>query len=157
MEPLRLFKINQPVVIHEIIDEEVVIIHFNSGNYYSLDKSGADIWSFIEHGATVREIVEGIVHRYEGNHTVIEEAVNNLIAELQKEDLIIFEDLIDSGTTAGTGTRNELKAKEEKAHFEAPVLHKYADMQDLLLLDPIHEVDEMGWPIANPKTVKDDE
>jgi hypothetical protein len=27
-----------------------------------------------------------------------------------------------------------------------PVLNKYTDMQDLLLLDPIHEVDERGWP-----------
>ncbi len=27
-------------------------------------------------------------------------------------------------------------------------LAKYADMQDLLALDPIHEVDEEGWPEA---------
>jgi hypothetical protein len=32
------------------------------------------------------------------------------------------------------------------AAFVAPVLHKHTDMQDLLLLDPIHEVDETGWP-----------
>jgi hypothetical protein len=25
-------------------------------------------------------------------------------------------------------------------------LNKYTDMQDLLLLDPIHEVDAAGWP-----------
>jgi hypothetical protein len=27
-----------------------------------------------------------------------------------------------------------------------PVLDKYTDMQELLLLDPIHEVDDAGWP-----------
>jgi hypothetical protein len=30
--------------------------------------------------------------------------------------------------------------------FVAPVLDKYTDMQELLLLDPIHEVDASGWP-----------
>ena len=40
-------------------------------------------------------------------------------------------------------------SKTEKLGFEAPILQKYTDMQDLLLLDPIHEVDEAGWPHAN--------
>jgi hypothetical protein len=31
----------------------------------------------------------------------------------------------------------------------------HADLADLLLLDPIHEVAEAGWPSPNP--VKDDE
>ena len=38
----------------------------------------------------------------------------------------------------------------ERLSFEAPILHKYTDMQDLLLLDPIHEVDEAGWPSVKP-------
>jgi hypothetical protein len=28
-----------------------------------------------------------------------------------------------------------------------PLLRKYTDMRDLLLLDPIHDVDEQGWPV----------
>jgi hypothetical protein len=31
------------------------------------------------------------------------------------------------------------------------VLQKYTDMADLLLLDPIHEVDEQGWPQPAPR------
>jgi hypothetical protein len=27
-----------------------------------------------------------------------------------------------------------------------PKLEKYTDMEDLLLLDPIHDVQEVGWP-----------
>jgi hypothetical protein len=30
--------------------------------------------------------------------------------------------------------------------FVPPSLAKFQDMQDLLLLDPIHETDEPGWP-----------
>jgi len=35
--------------------------------------------------------------------------------------------------------------------FAPPVLEVYTDMQDLLLLDPIHDVDEtVGWPSPKP-------
>ena len=30
--------------------------------------------------------------------------------------------------------------------FQAPVLEKHSDMQDLILLDPVHEVGPRGWP-----------
>jgi hypothetical protein len=43
----------------------------------------------------------------------------------------------------------ELPASEMR-EFQPPVLESYSDMQDILLLDPIHEVDDKaGWP--NPK------
>jgi len=32
------------------------------------------------------------------------------------------------------------------APFVLPVLERYTDMQELLLIDPIHDVDETGWP-----------
>jgi hypothetical protein len=34
------------------------------------------------------------------------------------------------------------------------MLQKFTDMQDLLLLDPIHEVDESGWPRV-PQTAQE--
>jgi hypothetical protein len=36
--------------------------------------------------------------------------------------------------------------------FAAPALNTFSDMQELLLLDPIHEVDEAGWPVARQTT-----
>lgn len=143
MNPFERFRINTPTVIHETIDDEVVIIDFDSGSYYSLDKVGADIWNFIQDGITVTEIVAGITRRYEGQRVHIEEAVNQLIAELQQENLIVpdgvrepknFEEFVPTGLEI------------EKLSFEAPALQKYTDMQELLLLDPIHDVDETGWP-----------
>ena len=31
--------------------------------------------------------------------------------------------------------------------FTRPTITVYSDMEDLLLLDPIHDVDETGWPV----------
>lgn len=137
------FRINAPTVVHETIDDEVVIIDFDSGSYYSLDKAGADIWNFIADGVTVTEIVAGVARRYEGERAHIEEAVNHLIAELREESLVVLDGVEEAESLKGT---TETSLETEKLLFEAPILQKYTDMQELLLLDPIHEVDETGWP-----------
>jgi hypothetical protein len=142
----RRFRINKPTVIHEIFDKEVVIIEFNSGNYYSLDKAGADIWSFIERGANVDEIIECITHLYKGSPSVIEDAVNQFLNELKQENLIIPDNAKELESTKGLKVSVEIGSETEKPDFEVPIIHKYTDMQNLLLLDPIHEVDETGWP-----------
>ena len=38
-----------------------------------------------------------------------------------------------------------------KLEFAAPVLRKYTDMQDFLLVDPIHQTTDAGWPEARPE------
>ena len=147
--PVR-FRINTPTVIHETIDNEVVMIDFDSGKYYSLDKVGADIWRFIEGDEMVGEIVEVLTQRYEGSRAVVENAVNQLIAELQQENLIVPDKAEEPESIRELEVRAEAGSETERPSFEAPILYKYTDMQDLLLLDPIHEVDETGWPSMKP-------
>jgi hypothetical protein len=140
---LKHFRINTPTVIHETIDDEVVIIDFDSGSYYSLDKVGADIWNLLQDGAAVTEIVQEVARRYEGRRVDIEEAVNRLIAELQQENIIVSDGVREPERFEESV---QISLETEKLSFEAPALQKYTDMQELLLLDPIHEVDEAGWP-----------
>ena len=144
MSLLRRFRINKPTVVHETFGKEVVIIAFDSGNYYSLDKTGADIWNFIESGASVGEIVERIIRLYEGNRGVIENEVNKLIDEMETENLIIPEES-EKNIQINT-SQVETNSETERYPFESPRLQKYTDVQELLLLDPIHEVNETGWP-----------
>ena len=40
MQPSHVFEINTPRVVHESIDGEVVMIDFDSGNYFSSDELG---------------------------------------------------------------------------------------------------------------------
>jgi hypothetical protein len=133
---------NTPKVVHEAFDDhEVVIINLDTGSYYSLDKVGADIWNLIESGASVSEIIQEFTRRYEPNGINIEDAVSLFIQELSHEQLIVAhsrERLAEAQLEGAT--------VNPRPHFQAPILQKYTDMQDLLLLDPIHEVDETGWP-----------
>jgi hypothetical protein len=130
-------------VVHDIIDGEAVLVHLGSGSYYSIDRVGADVWSSLEKGASLGQIVDEVLRRYEGSREDITQGVATLLVELQKEELILpaaAEKPQESPSTAAS-------AQEiEKASFQPPRLQKYTDMEDLLLLDPIHDVDETGWP-----------
>lgn len=144
MSELTIFKISPSQIAHETIDGEVVIIHLKNGSYYSLQNVGANIWNLLDNGANVTEIITQITHQYEGNRNEIENAVNQLISKLQEENLIEVATSEDIARKSGIEIAAEVQA--EKLPFQTPVLEKYNDMQDLLLLDPIHEVDETGWP-----------
>lgn len=139
------FRINSPNVVHETIDGEVVIVHLEKGAYYSLIKEGADIWSQIISGFSRGEIMEYTIQRYDGDRENIEKGVNNFIAVLQGEEVII---LNETGEPENASVKNQ-PTETEKPIFQAPSLQKYTDMEELLALDPIHEVDEeIGWPSA---------
>jgi|ERR1700754_3568178 len=143
------FRVNTPTVTHEIIDGEAVIINLDSGNYYSLVEEGSLIWSLVEKGASASELQNAILQSYQGDAQEIDRGVQELLAQLQQENLIVPVD--------GTGAALEVAPSNnnhEKPSFNPPSLNKYSDMQELLLLDPIHDVDDAGWPKPNPDPPK---
>lgn len=134
------YRINRPAVIHETLDDELVIVNLKSGAYFSLDPVGAAVWQEIDRGAAVDEIVVVVSRRFEGDAAAISAGVNGLIEELRREELIA------PGTSARPATADAATSANGRRLYATPVLEKFTDMQDLLLLDPIHEVDETGWP-----------
>jgi hypothetical protein len=52
----QTFRVNAPAVVSEAFEDEVVIIHLESGAYYSLDQSGAAIWQLLQQGVDLTEI-----------------------------------------------------------------------------------------------------
>jgi len=145
-------RINTPKVTSQIIDGEAIIINLESGNYYNLNPTGTDIWDCIEKGVSVSQIAEAVAQRYAGDQTDIENSVSQLISELEKEELIVIDGNEEAASRPNV-TIPSSASKQAGQQFEAPVLQKYTDMQDLLLLDPIHEVDELGWPRAKDDSV----
>ena len=148
------FRVNTPTVTHETIDGEAVIINLDSGNYYSLIEVGSFIWGLVEKGASASE-VQNLVHQaYQGNATDIDRGVQELLAQLQQESLIVP---VDGAGAFDLTQLNQVvpsNNSHEKPSFNPPLLHKYSDMQELLLLDPIHDVDEAGWPKPDPDVPK---
>jgi hypothetical protein len=140
----RCYSVNRPKVVYEAFEDETVLINLDSGNYYSLSGSGALIWDCIIRGDSLGSVIENLKEHFRGRDGIAS-AVDDFVRELAEENLII-----EDSSRAAKNVKQERVEIGTLTQFERPVLQKYSDMQDLLLLDPIHEVDETGWPHALP-------
>src|SRR5690606_33095238 len=50
-------QVNEDTLSHELIDGEVVIIQFDTGNYYSLAGTAADLWERLLSPATTADLL----------------------------------------------------------------------------------------------------
>ena len=102
-----------PFIMSDTIDDMVIVIHINTGAYYSLTQIGGDLWKKIEEG--------------EQDFTEIE--IQNIKAFIKEEILFVEEPL------------------EEFSENDFEIVGmKFTDMEEMLMGDPIHEVDWQGWP-----------
>ena len=146
MEHAR-FRVASPDVMHEAIDGEVIVINLVSGNYYSLRGSGADVWALIHEPASRAEVVEALASRYDSAQSDLDQAVSSFVDELREEGLVA--DVADDAPLRADALAL-LTEDGQKQAFQAPKLEKYTDLQDLVLLDPVHQVTETGWPAPRP-------
>ena len=144
------FRINAPRVVYQTIENETIIIDFDNGAYYSADGVGAEIWEGIAGNLTADRIIHAVSQRYAGDEQEIIEEVGRFIERLQRESLILPMEEPPAGAHAVSD--EGIAEAGLRPAYVPPQLRKYTDMQDLLLLDPIHEVDEQGWPIAKDET-----
>jgi coenzyme PQQ synthesis protein D (PqqD) len=146
MSPVeRRFRINSPAVASEVIEGEAVIMNLKSGVYFSTRQIGGLLWSWIEQGMSVSAMVHALAGTSESGPEIVEQAVARFIAKLLEHDLI--RELASDAPVPLFGP----PPLPAGTVFAAPVLDVYTDMQDLLLLDPIHDVDEaVGWPSPKP-------
>ena len=147
------FEVDRRRVVHETIDGEAILIHLETGFYYSLEGTGSEIWDGLVAGSTPAEIAGRLQGHYEGPPKAIEMAVSALIDELHEEQLLAPVDgpTTTNGAEPGNPPADGTDTTSPGVEFRAPVLNRYTDMADFMLVDPIHEVDESGWP--NRKSV----
>ena len=146
MAPTR-FRLNDKNVVFERFDDEVLAINLETGTYYSLPGVSAQIWDWlVVTGADIEAVKKALVLRYDGNDTAIGNAVTQFVDKMRQDSLIIpFE-------SAAAAATIEIGPGIEKKPFSEPTVEMYTDLQDLLLLDPIHDVDERGWPVHKVQT-----
>lgn len=138
------FRVNSPTVVSEVIEGEAVILNLDSGNYYSMEGSGAIIWELLSQGLSITEVSNWLAQTFKTNSEQMINTVTGLVEELNSEGLIT----LISQDEASPAIPN-LESLAVDNIFVEPKLCKYSDLQDLLILDPIHDVTDSGWPKAN--------
>jgi len=135
------FALNSPDVIYETFDEEIVAVNLETGDYYSITGSGPRIWIDLVSGYPISEIVLRVLDRHTGDADTIAASVSTFAAELEKNNLLV-------ASTASIPRPTKISESSlQKTPYSAPLIKCFADMRDLLMLDPIHDVDDAGWPM----------
>ncbi len=134
------YRLNDEEAVSENLDGEVIVVNLQSGTYYSMLGSAADIWGALLGGWSTREIADRLAQGKPRDG--IEADINEFVATLTAENLLLPTD------SAPNVSRVEFLPSQT---YAMPELQIYTDMQELLLVDPIHEVTEEGWPLQPGK------
>lgn len=137
MSLTQRYELNNPPMIAELVEGEVIAIDLDRGSYYSLLGAAAQVWGSIVAGRSAQEILAIV--------SPAPDAGSLDASLLGFLDALLAEQLIRpaSGETKAAPPPVSLAPWSlTSLRFE-----RFTDMQDLLILDPIHEVDdEAGWP-----------
>ena len=135
---------NRRDVAHEGFEGEVILIHFPTGKYFRLDDPGKVGWSAIERGATHEDVATAFRHAFDvGEHDAAASA-RTFLGSLTEFGLVVEGDVPPDAVPPAAEPSATRRA------FAEPRVETFSDLQDLFLVDPIHDVDEAGWPHAKP-------
>lgn len=145
--PTTGFRINEPDVIYQLFTDETVAIHLATGAYHSLPGiAGEAFLCLAPAGASVRDVAAQLASRYEAQVETIEEDLGRFFTKLEQESLVVRVDL--NGRSASAQKPQPI---DQRAAYQAPNLHTHTDLQELFLIDPIHDVSAAGWPNLQPE------
>jgi|HubBroStandDraft_1064217.scaffolds.fasta_scaffold153170_2 hypothetical protein len=117
-----------PDVLSEVFGDEAVVVQLRTGAYYAFDAAATTLWTQLSEAATFGDV--GLV----GDELAQQRFVSFV-------RFVVQEQLIDAA-----GLPTELTADAEGSGYHG--IEKFTDMADLLVLDPIHDIDldGSGWP-----------
>lgn len=133
---MKSYKILSSKVVYEVLNSEVIVIDFRTGTYYALLHVAKQAWMLIEKQMPLEQIVQLISGYYKRDPGEVLVDMEQFIEQLLQDGLV---EPID-----GAVVSHQIEPCEWG--YEPPKLLTYLDVQELLLLDPIHEVAEVGWP-----------
>jgi hypothetical protein len=136
---------NSASVAHEAFDEETVLINLERGTYFSLRGSAPSLWLLLQQPVSA----EGLVGLLARELSSLPPDAGALIAAM-------LEQLETEGCLLKLETDEQLPA--DLAPLAAlggvlapPEVQGFHDLQELIVIDPVHEVAEFdGWPHRPP-------
>ena len=144
------YRANEPSVIHQAIDDEVVIIHLDHGLYYSLNSTAGQIWNALAAGESADAVTGEMAREVTDSPDLVAAEISRLIDRLVAEGLLVPMPGGSSGSAGGSNAaargNGAHPADKQRFPFVPPVIERYDDLREMLLLDPIHAVDDSGWP-----------
>ncbi len=134
-----MYQFNSSKVYADLAEGQYIVLNFVTGAYYSFDQASSAVLKALTEGASAGDIAGRFVSRY-GADCGATEKVEAFLNKLLELEILI----------AGGDSVPEAAVQLDSLHDDTmPELgcEGFNDVADLLLMDPIHEVDEdAGWP-----------
>ena len=128
-------------IISDVFGEEVVLVNLQSGVYYSLKYSAAQIWIRLINQYSPTEIFTDLIQIYQVDENDLMSDINLFFTQLLEDKIIKIASETEKKSI-------EFNSKGILVNYTSPVVEAFSDMQEILLLDPVHDVDKAGWPIS---------
>lgn len=134
-----MYQINAEKMFFDIADGQAVVINFLSGIYYGTTALGSVVLERLVNGKAPEKIA-GAVKALPGCPEDFDSRLSDFVAKLQEKEI-----LLDGETSPGG---DEDIGDAALVDGFALTLDEFSEVQDLILADPVHDVDvEQGWPI----------
>ncbi len=137
----QLFVIDELSTASEEFDGETIVIQFKHGTYSVLTGCGNAIFDMFRTPLSAEAAVEAVRAATGSEPDPLGEEVNRFVAELVGAHILVE---AAPGSQAGKAVF--------KGPYSTPGMETYDDLADMMLVDPVHEVDmSEGWP-KRPET-----
>lgn len=134
-----MYRLNEEKMFYDMADGQAVVINFVTGMYYGTTMLGSMVLDRLVRG-NAPEKISAAVKALPGCPENFDQELDCFIRKLQETEI-----LIPGKTVPGGDEPMDAKTVEEGF---ALTLDEFAEVQDLILADPIHDVDvEQGWPV----------
>ena len=138
-----MYKLNEEKMFYDYADGQAVVINYQTGMYYGMGLLASAILDRIIAGKNVDEIITA-VKALPQCPPDIADRVHSFVKELQEKEIIV-------DGSAASGGAEPLANEVAEDGFDLK-LDMFAEMADLLLADPVHDVDmKEGWPKLKDK------
>ena len=141
------YQLNIPGVLREPFEGEEVIINLDTGVYFVLNAVGSVIFEMLQSTLSRPKILSYCKEHFGKLGDKEQSEINAITEELIVEGIIVPLTELEKKEPTTDEIQHLLSIKETA--YQTPELHRFTDMQELLLLDPVHEVDDRGWPYAS--------
>ena len=136
-EAIEMYKLNDEKMFYDVADGVAVIIDFTTGIYYGFNSFGTAVIDCLMAGADEEKIASALSGK-PGCPADIRKTVDDFAKKLKEKEILL--------TAEGTPAEAEVNEELLKEGF-VPEFDEFSEVQDLIMADPIHEVDaEQGWP-----------
>ena len=135
------YRSNTPRFVDDTVDGEALIMDMVTGNYYSCVGASAVAWNTLKRGVAVPDTAAELATTYGKSVREVTPDVERFVQDLLGEEILVAADgtaaVDDVAERPGAGPAHEYASLE---------LERFTDLADLILLDPVHDVSEAGWP-----------